>query len=71
MMIAGMGFAQMAWKLAQRRGGRLYRGSLPVPRERAMAKSDVEYYRICDKAAASWRATYGERLSGIPTTVRL
>ena len=59
-LIAGGGFALMAWELAQRRCGRIWRAKGIVPRKRKHAmnmphRSDAEYYRILDRAYELFR----------------
>jgi hypothetical protein len=72
MMIAGAGFAMMAWRLAQHR--RWFKDYVGPLERHQLGKTDgpsTEYYRILDRAAASWPAFYGERLCGICPKVGL
>jgi hypothetical protein len=75
-MIAGAGFAMMAWKLAQLRnpGSPQYHNARPAERHFGqhgvalrpeLFPVSAEYYRIIDSAAASWPAFVGERAIGI------
>lgn len=64
-MIAGYGFARMAWELAKNRTG-----SYPDKPSKQWAARDIrgashEYYRILHSAWASWPAFAGERSCGI------
>lgn len=53
-MIAGIGFAQMAWKEAQRRKGKAKwlpdEGPHPRIESYFMSPAENEYYRMCDAA---------------------
>lgn len=67
-----MGFARMAWGLAQRRK---YCDGFPAPaprdRPRFMNGPSVEYYRIIDKATAMTAMFADETKRGIPYRVYL
>lgn len=69
-MIAGMGFAQMAWKEAfMRVWGPLYEPSgPPPPRFAVQGEASTEYYRICDDAQYAFAH---QSLWGYGNTVRL
>jgi hypothetical protein len=56
-MIAGIGFARMAWELAVLRALGYSQMGLesPVKVRRGCCARCVEYYRICDEAEAAWR----------------
>jgi hypothetical protein len=64
-MIAGIGFAMMAWELAQSRFGK--HPDVVVPHRRIesyfLSASENEYYRILDDAWGSWNSltTYAKR----------
>jgi hypothetical protein len=73
MIIAGAGFAMMAWKEAHRRTGY-------SPQARVLDRicasivpngPSAEFYRILDSATASWPAFAGERSCGICPKVGL
>ncbi len=67
-VIAGGGFALMAWRLARRRKLPSLTDTRPVERHRGMVEyypASTEYYRIIDSAAAAWTAFAGARSYGI------
>ena len=73
-MIAGAGFAMMAWRRAQCRifSGVAYFDRYPQPRAIASAWAcSREYYRIIDSATAAWPAFTGERSLGICPRIAL
>lgn len=64
-MIAGGGFAIMAWRLAQIRVFSMSCPNLLAPKPRAWAvapgfPATAEYYRILDRALAGWCSTWRE-----------
>jgi hypothetical protein len=65
-VIAGAGFAAMAWELAKQRTRPPHR---PFPHRIAAAQTwngaDAEYFRIIHITSASWPAFAGERSIGV------
>lgn len=53
-MIAGAGFALMAWELAQKRTHRSYMRNPLSHDSRHGHLPTYEYYRICDRAWNAW-----------------
>jgi hypothetical protein len=68
-IIAGGGFARMAWLEAQRRTGWLGLKRRPLCREATAynfhGSVDGEYYRILDNATAAFNCIQGERRRGL------
>jgi hypothetical protein len=71
-MIAGAGFAMMAWKMAQARYG-VRVGFLPYDRDLTWRTHDplsMEYHRIVNSTTVAWSAFAGERSIGICPRIR-